>query len=178
MLRVALGFYGLMLAAGLGLIAWRRGPHFRFDPFAPPGGVWPLWLALAVGGAFAVHVLSRFGLRRWPVFRAVAQDARVWFGGLAQSQLWLLAVCSGVAEEVFFRGWLLNEAGLAASSLVFGAVHVPPSRHWRLWPFFAAAIGLALGALCVASGTLVFAIAAHALINGLNLRLLARGGDA
>lgn len=173
MTKVALGFYGGMLAVGMCLIVWRRNADWAFDPLAPPGEGWAAGLAAAAGFAAGIHWLSRLGLRHWAVWREAAADVRAWFGGLSTGQLWALALASGIAEEVLFRGWLLNETGLVASSVIFGIVHLPPSRRWLLWPFFASAAGFALGALCLASGTLVFAVLAHALINGLNLRLLA-----
>lgn len=173
MMRVAFIFYGAMGLAGWALAAWRRGGHRRFDVAALPGEDWFAWSCAALALVLAVHGLTRIGVRRWVALRRAADDAREWFGGLGAARLWVLAAISGLAEELLFRGWLLNEVGLVASSLIFGAVHVPPARHWLAWPVFAAVVGLALGGLCLGSGTLVFAVLAHAGINGLNLATLA-----
>lgn len=173
MIRVALIFYGVMGAAGVALVAWRRGDRYLFDPAALPRVDWAVWSGVALALVLAVHGLTRIGVRHSASLRRAADDARAWFGGLGLTRLWALAALSGVAEELFFRGWLLNEVGLVASSLFFGAVHVPPARHWLAWPIFAAVVGLALGGLCLGSGTLLFAVLAHAGINGVNLALLA-----
>lgn len=174
MMRVALIFYGLMGAAGVGLVAWRRGERWPVDPAGLPGAGWLGWLGIVFALVLLTHVVTRIGVRHSAGLRRAAADARVWFGGLGAGRLWALAALSGVSEEILFRGWLLNEVGLTASSLIFGAVHVPPARHWLAWPVFAIVVGFALGGLCLGSGTLVFAILAHAGINGLNLAWLAR----
>lgn len=169
MMRIALVFYGLMGLVGVGLVAWRREGRWAFDPAAAPGADWVRWLGATLALVLLAHALTRVGVRRWPGLRRAAEDARAWFGGLGAWRLWALAAISGAAEEILFRGWLMNEVGLVASSLIFGVAHVPPARHWLAWPIFAAGAGFALGGLCLGSGTLVFAVLAHAGINGMNL---------
>lgn len=173
MMRVAFVFYGVMATAGVALVAWRRGARHLFDPMAPPREGWAVWAGAALALVLGVHVLTRIAVRHSVSMRRAAADAGAWFGGLGLGQLWVLAGVSGLAEELFFRGWLLNEVGLVASSLIFGVIHVPPARHWWAWPVFAAAVGYALGGLCLGSGTLLFAILAHTGINGVNLALIA-----
>ncbi|HPA19572.1 MAG TPA: CPBP family intramembrane metalloprotease [Verrucomicrobiae bacterium] len=174
MMRVGLLFYGVMGIVGLGLVAWRRGELHLFDPAALPGADWAWWAGVALALVLVVHVMTRVGLRYSAALRRAADDVRERFGELGPSRLWALAALSGTVEELVFRGWLLNEVGLVVSSVIFGIVHVPPARHWFAWPIFAAAVGFAFGGLCLGSGTLVFAILAHAGINGANLALLAR----
>lgn len=173
MMRTAIVFYGLMGAIGLSLIIWRPEDRHLFQPAALPRSDWPLWLGMTLLLALSVHLLTRIGLRYSNCLRKIATDVLDGFRGLNASKLWALAVLSGLSEEVFFRGWLLNEVDLVASSLIFGAVHIPPAKHWLIWPVFAVILGFALGGLCIASGTLVFAVLAHAGINGANLSLIA-----
>ena len=99
-----------------------------------------------------------------------AQELKQWLGDLSAGQILIIAITSGIGEELFFRGWLLNEIGLILSSLIFGLVHFPPNRNWRLWPLFAFIIGLLLGTLCLWTNTLIFAVAAHTGINYLNIK--------
>jgi len=175
MILAAVFFYGLMGGIGLLLIAWRPEHRHLFQPGAMPGSDWPVWACVTAALVFSVNLLTRLGLRYSPSLRRIAADVLEGFRGLNTTRLLTLAVLSGICEELFFRGWLLNEVDLVASSLIFGAVHIPPARHWIAWPLFATVLGFALGAMCIESGTLVFAILAHTGINGANLALLANG---
>jgi membrane protease YdiL (CAAX protease family) len=82
----------------------------------------------------------------------------------------VIAALSGVTEEVFFRGVLLPELGLVASSLCFGALHALCAVYFA----WATAIGAGMGALALASGSLVTPIVAHATYNLGALLLLRR----
>ena len=94
--------------------------------------------------------------------------------GLTSGQALGLAAISGLAEEAFFRGALQPRVGWLAASLLFGLAHFHPRRELRAWSLSAALAGLGFGALFAASGDLVAPALAHALLNGLNLRWLAR----
>ncbi len=88
--------------------------------------------------------------------------------------LLLLAVLPAVCEELLVRGFVLsglrNGSGtvtaVVVSALIFAALHLDPVR---LLPTFL--MGLALGALVVRSGSLLPAIALHALYNAAALGL-------
>ena len=85
----------------------------------------------------------------------------------------VIASLSALAEELVFRGLLMPWLGLVPQALLFGAVHAQlsgPSR-W-VWVAWASVVGLALGAIFALSGSLLGAMLAHALINGLNLLYL------
>ena len=172
MTRVIVVFYSLLAVVGAGLISWRVGEEALFYPWAAPSQSWGLPLAICLGLVFSVHFLSRIATRRWCFMQRSAADVRGWLGDMGHFQIFLIALFSGLGEEVFFRGWLLNEVGLGFSSLLFALAHFPPKRDWRYWPAFAFFMGLILGLLCLWSGSLVFAIAAHSGVNYFNLRFI------
>lgn len=169
--RLATLFYFFMGAVGLGLIRWRQD-SFDWPPLAAPGETWPLALAVTLALILGVHLLSRFAYATWSRLRRGARDIQRLLGNLSPGQILVVAIASGIGEELLFRGWLMHETGLWISSIIFGIIHIPPSRQWVYWPFFAAAMGLALGWLYTWSGSLVFPIILHAGINFLNLRML------
>ncbi|MEX2381873.1 MAG: CPBP family intramembrane glutamic endopeptidase [Opitutales bacterium] len=162
-------FYFLFLSAGAGLIYWRRGPDWAFDPLALPGEGWPVHLLVSLLFVLLIHLLSLYAVKTWPSFSRSAGELRQWLGTLPHGKIFVIALASGIGEEVFFRGWLLNETGMFISSLIFGLVHMPPSRNWMYWPFFAFFMGLGLGWLCIWTETLFYAIFIHVAINYVNI---------
>jgi membrane protease YdiL (CAAX protease family) len=90
--------------------------------------------------------------------------------GLRIREVVVLAVCSGISEEMFFRGVLLPELGLVASSALFGLLH-PLGVAYVLW---ATAAGAGLGALYLATGSLLAPALAHGTYNLIALGYLRR----
>ncbi len=163
-------FYVLLGGLGLGLHARGRDASFVFDPLSWPPGGGIAALAAALATLAAAHWLSRRALPRWDFMKRAEEDIRRCMGGLTGRQILTVALASGLGEEFFFRGWLLNETGLFASSLIFGLAHVPPNRNWLYWPVFTLAMGLVMGGFCLWTGSLAYAVLLHAGINFLNLR--------
>ena len=71
------------------------------------------------------------------------------------------------------RGALQPQVGLWVASAAFALAHFAPRRDLWPWTLCSFAAGLALGLLFTWTGNLVAPIAAHALINAVNLRVLA-----
>jgi membrane protease YdiL (CAAX protease family) len=94
-------------------------------------------------------------------------------GRLSVSECIALALLSGVAEESFFRGALQPQVGLLAASTLFALAHFAPRRDLWPWTLCSFAAGLALGGLFAWTGNLVAPVVAHALVNAVNLRVLA-----
>ena len=89
-------------------------------------------------------------------------------------RLWQIVVISliaGAGEELLFRGVLQPVVGLAASSLIFGAVHVG-GRGFVGYGVWAALIGMFLGWLATATGGLLSPIVAHAVYDALALAFI------
>ena len=90
--------------------------------------------------------------------------------GLRIREVLVLAVCSGISEEVFFRGVLLHDVGIVASSVLFGLLH-PLGIAYVLW---ATAAGAGFGVLYLATGSLVAPALAHGTYNLIALGYLRR----
>ncbi len=76
----------------------------------------------------------------------------------------VLALCSGVCEEAFFRGILMPETGVLISCLIFGAMHTGDKRLIKsaVWAGLA---GWLFAYLYTKTGSLTLPIAAHAANN-------------
>lgn len=83
--------------------------------------------------------------------------------------IFILALCSSVGEELFFRGALQNQFGLVTASIVFGLVHIPWNKLMIPWTLMAMTMGFVLGGLYIYSENLLAPIFLHFTINLLNL---------
>ncbi len=84
-----------------------------------------------------------------------------------------LALISGFAEEVMFRGALFGQLGLIGTSIFFGLCHFVPLRAFWWYPIYAAFAGYLFGVLRGSSGSVWPCVVAHVVINGINLSWLA-----
>jgi Type II CAAX prenyl endopeptidase Rce1-like len=117
------------------------------------------------------------GLRRGlSQARALEDQLADVLGPLEPGEATSLALISGFSEELFFRGAVQGALGFTFALVVFTLLHTGPGRPFRLWTAFAALAGAALGGLMLWRGNLLGPVAAHALVNGVNLRRLARHG--
>ena len=106
--------------------AWLAGGRVAWSLDAPwLTFAYPLRLAisLGLGGALAqlVVLLTPWLLQRAQWARALEQELRPLLEGLPSTEIWLLALASGVAEELFFRGAMQPVLGLWLTSVIFGA---------------------------------------------------------
>lgn len=175
--RMGLLFYGAM---GVAALLWRMstpGDSILHPSLDAEARAWSVPAAIGVGlaaGLLAIGLSE--ALTRWTALgRALSDLLAESIGPLGRGDAWLLAFASGLAEEMFFRGALQAKVGLVGASLLFGAAHFLPRRELVLWSVFAVAMGLGLGGLYEWTGQLAAPIAAHVLVNGINLpRLAAR----
>ncbi|MFB6230311.1 MAG: lysostaphin resistance A-like protein, partial [Salinibacter sp.] len=123
-------------------------------------------------------VLLLPGRAQNPLYRAIVRPLvrmlRPRLQGVQTTSLVLLALASGIGEEVLFRGWLQAEVGLVAASLLFGAAHVWDRAAWP-YGLYAAAMGGMLGGLLVVTGSLWVPALAHAVNNLLGFLALRDG---
>lgn len=75
-----------------------------------------------------------------------------------------IALFSGIAEELFFRGVLQDSIGILFSNIIFALLHFPGKEFWvySLWTLFA---GLFLGNLYSYTNNLFVVMVAHVLNN-------------
>jgi len=173
--KLALCFYGALLAVALAWSSWSGRSVLYASQAAAEAGIAPLSNA-ALGFAVAAVAIwsSRQVTERTRWGDALARELAEMLGKRSARECVVLAVSSGVAEEVFFRGALQPVLGWLLASLVFGLVHFAPKRELLPWAGFALIAGLVLGALFESTGNLVAPIVAHVGINAVNLRRLVR----
>jgi len=164
------GFYAVLVLLGVFLAHVSGDPETQaFNPFSLPGTRPLSGAAASVAAVALVHWALRVGHRRYAFVRHSSRDVQMILGGLTGPAVLILALMSALGEEWIFRGWLLNEIGLLFSSVLFGAAHVPMNRNWVYWPLFAFLVGCFLGALCIWTSSLLWAVIVHAAINYLNI---------
>lgn len=146
---------------------WRLEPTQSAATMLGTGAV-----GIAVG--FAVVRTFRWMEPRYAWLHRLRHEFRDVLGPLSHREIFALAAASSLGEELLFRGAMLDNWGLVASTLVFGLIHVPP--RWSLWPWTASALvmGLLLGTLTLMTGNLGAAVLAHFVVNYLNLGHIAR----
>ena len=141
---------------------WRNGP--------PRPGMW-LLLGPGIGLLFGVGCVRvmRWIEPRYEWMGVLREEFANIFGRATSREVLWLAAASAVGEEILFRGAMMDAWGLVPSSLVFALLHLPPRRELWPWTASAAILGLSLGGLTLATGNLGAAVAAHFIINALNL---------
>jgi membrane protease YdiL (CAAX protease family) len=173
--RMGLFFYGAMGIAALVWRMWTPGDSILHPSPEAAARAWSVPAALGAGLAAGLVALAiSEALTRWTALgKALSDLLAESLGPLDRANAWLLALASGLAEEMFFRGALQPKVGIVGASILFGAAHFLPRRELALWSVYAIGIGLGLGALYEWTGQLVAPVAAHVLVNGINLPRLA-----
>jgi membrane protease YdiL (CAAX protease family) len=157
-------------AEWIALAAPARG-GLRLALFVDPATWWRdlLW-GLAVGAALIAF--WEVGRRYLPRARELEREIADRLAGLGPSDALALALLSGFSEELFFRGAVQGQWGIWVATLLFALLHTGPGRSFQLWTLFAAVAGLCFGLLIAHLGTLLAPMAAHMLVNGVNLHRL------
>lgn len=175
-LALTLGVYGALAAVGLAFAAWRGRPFLLAHPEpwlaleAPIGALASLAAGVAV--ACVTLVATRLAVRRARWARELHVAFREVLGPLDTLAIAVLALASGVGEEVFFRGALQPSLGFVPTSLLFGLVHIGPDRRFLAWTAWAVLMGFVLGAIHEATGSLLGCVVAHVAINYENLQFI------
>jgi len=174
--RLAWIVYLILAVAGLLWIGSRLGTiplslFLRWETVALDLGV-----GLAGGGfLIGAWVVMR---RLLPAARRLEAEMRAMLGPLEAGEIGALALLSGLAEELFFRGAMQGALGWPIATLAFTVLHTGPGRAFRVWTLFAAVAGLVLAGLVVWRETLLPAIVAHILVNWVNLTQLNRTSES
>jgi membrane protease YdiL (CAAX protease family) len=174
--------YAMLGALGaFGLLALGRSPAAVLVGAAGDGSVAVTRVAsvgLGLLAGAAIVVSTRAMASRWRWARALSDDLSAATRTLPPSALVMMALGSGIAEEVFFRGFLVSLTGVVPAAAVFGLAHQMRGRSRWTWVMCATAMGALLGLLFVATKSLVGPIVAHVFVNCANLAWLrARGGE-
>ncbi len=167
------GLYVVLAAGACAWIAWRAGSD-GFRALVGDGGP---GAALGAGMAAAIVAFSVLGGRAFGWYRGMEEELRGVLGRLTVPQIALLALASGIGEELFFRGALQAVVGWAAAGLVFGLLHFPVRRALVAWTLLATALGLLFGWTADRTGGIIGVTVAHVGVNAVNLwRLCGRTG--
>lgn len=169
--RVAWLVYLLLAIAGAVWFGLARG-GLALEQFADPG-TWLLDLLWGAGAGAGLLGLWLAGRAVLPAARDLERVIADVLAGLTPSDALALALISGFAEELFFRGAVQGSWGIVPATLLFGLLHTGPGRPFLLWTLFALVAGAVFGALALFRGNLLAPIAAHVLVNAVNLRRLA-----
>ncbi len=169
-------FYGVLAAVA---VAWRGfwagAPVFFLTERAAEQGVrWFHDAGMGLLTAGLLIYLSHELVERTRSGEALARAMGAALGPLRLPHTTLLAILSGLGEEMLFRGALQPQVGLVVASLLFGLAHYVPRREFLIWTLFATAAGALLGALYIGTGNLLAPIVAHVTINAINLPFLIR----
>lgn len=172
MYRVAWIFYLVLALGGILWLGLRDG-QIGFKLFFDPGSWWiDLGLGLVAGSLLIlVWILARQTL---PAARRLENELAELLGALRTGEVIGLALLSGFAEELFFRGAVQGAWGWIPATVLFALLHAGPGATFRIWTVFAAIAGLTLAGLMIWRGNLLAPVVAHVMVNGINLDRLSR----
>ncbi len=129
----------------------------------------PRALLEALVAGLLIVALSRLAHSAFAFVRRATGTMRELLGPLGAREAVVLALFSGFAEELVFRGALWPHLGLWGTSALFAACHWAPIRSLRSYPLFVLGVGLLLGWLRERSGSLWPPILLHVVVNAFNL---------
>lgn len=168
-------FYAAFFYAFPIAIAWiwlyHAKPGRSLQLWAPPD--WPRCLAIGAGAGFLLAALTLLCSRTFAWARRLEAEFGWMLGRQRAWEIAWIAFLSGAAEEYLFRGALQEKFGLWLTAAAFGIIHWPLNRNFWMWPILSGVIGLGLGALALWTGSIVAPVAAHIVVNYLNLTRIA-----
>ncbi|MCE1246404.1 MAG: CPBP family glutamic-type intramembrane protease [Firmicutes bacterium] len=153
-----------LLAISFVWIFLRRIPVFeniKFDKGSIILGILMGGVVLASSGLFYLIDKFAFNLKMREMIEKMIYPI---FSKVSFPDIIMMAVMSGIAEEVFFRGILMKEFGIIAASLIFGALHTSSKDTWFMG-FWSALAGVFFCILYIKTGNLLVPIIAHAVNN-------------
>lgn len=166
-------FYLLLAATAVVWIGMRRNGTIDGTLFFDPTR-WPIDLALGLGAGLLLVGLWELVGRRFTSARRFEEMIGGVLGSLDVGQAIGLALLSGFAEELFFRGAMQEAWGFWIATALFAALHTGRQKGLWVWTVFALIAGLLFGGLVLYSGNLLAAMVGHVVVNAVNLGRLAR----
>ncbi len=129
---------------------------------------------VGVASGVAVALVWRLSATRFELARRLEGELMAAVGRIERGDVVALALLSGFAEELFFRGAMQPSWGLVPTAVIFALLHSGPGRVFVIWGVFALGAGLGLGALFAWSGSLLAPVAAHVVTNLIGLDSMRR----
>lgn len=172
--RVAWTFYLILAIAGVIWIGTSQG-SIPLDLFIDTTNWW-VDLGLGLVGGLGLVACWDIGRRFVPAMRELEKALAEQIGALDPSEALALALISGFADELFFRGAMQTSWGLGWATVIFALMHSGSGRVFRWWALFAFIAALVFGGLTYSRGTILAAVIAHTVVNAINLHRLAADG--
>ena len=163
---IFMGLLSFTVAGFFSISLWHLPSHIPGMPFH----ILALWGVIT---GLAIVVLSRF-LERFRFFSRLSDTLKRLLPDMPFFSIILLAVFSSLGEEMFFRGALLQLAGIHLSSFIFGFLHYGGKRPFLIWGLMAWGIGYLFSGLMLYTGSLTAPVLAHFTINYFNLLHLSK----
>ena len=171
-MRMALRFYGIMAVAAC-VLSWLVQGRLPFYIGEPPSIASVIrWAVVGALTGLSVVIISHLVRDAFSWAKTLFDWFSELLGRISWGQAFMLALTSGIGEELLFRGALQPILGLIPASILFGLAHWPMKRDLIPWTLSATLIGLAFGWAFERSGHVTGPIIAHFVINLLNLRAL------
>ena len=172
-LGVVAGFYATLSVAA---VLWHAVDQDSLDvwhtaPTPPQARALGALTGLALGAATVVAFRRLYPHMAW--LQTLHREVRALLGAPSRAEVLVLAACSAIGEELFFRGAMMDAWGVLPATVIFALLHVPPRRS--LWPWTASAfvMGLCFALLALWSGSLAGPVLAHFVVNWRNLGYIA-----
>jgi len=173
--NVAAGYALLSCLAAALALALRDGPPWLHpEPWLSMTPLVATLTSALFGIALATILVAstRFAVGRFDWARRLHGELRPAAKDLSIGQIFILAGLSSLGEEIFFRGLLTPVIGVIGSAVLFGLLHQMRGPSRWVWTGWATVVGLFLGAIFAATGSLVGPLLAHAVVNAVNLGYL------
>lgn len=173
--------FTLLFEGTLAVVGWLGGTWsgVAWETLIDPG-IRPLAIGLGGGvGLFVTHGLLLYpGGERNPLYRYVFRPFKEFILAnlprFTVEDILLIALMSGLAEEILFRGWLQTKLGIVVASVLFGLIHIW-GREGIGYGLYAVGMGFVLGYLFQVTGNLWTPVCAHAVNNFLGLLAFRHG---
>ena len=171
--KVALAYAMLGTIAVLVALALGHDP-IACEAWLGTTGALSVGLSAVLGAATAVATvaLTRVVVRRWGWARELHGDLRPAVRHSGDVAIVVMALASGIGEELLFRGLLTPLLGVLLSSLAFGFLHQVRGRARWAWAAWATLMALVFAVTFRLTGSLAGPVIAHVAINIANLRYL------
>lgn len=161
-----------MAIAGALWVGWREGailPALFVDAES-----W--WLDALLGVGVGGLLVGLWRVARHKLTSAIELEEQLaeLLGPLERHEIVALALLSGFAEELFFRGAAQGAWGWFPATVLFTLLHTGPGSAYRAWTAFAGVAGLVLAGLMLWRGNLLAPVLAHVVVNAVNLDHLVR----
>lgn len=183
--RTVVAFYSILMLISVPWIYF-RGQTLIFSQAHSSWNLLVLqWVgSFFIGAGFGVLlvILTQLLQFKFKSIRLLHNEFHHLISFKSKKDLFLLAMCSSLGEELFFRGAILKEClhwmngrwgtGLAIfiSSLLFSLIHIAPGRRFLAWTASSFVLGVFLAVLYLQIDDLWVVISLHFTVNWYNLR--------